>query len=280
MASLQKNTMYLQTLLANLQTKARNEKAHILYGTYLLKENPNYLGVPITVSQRFSKDYYDKWRAFGYWSYEQNTNYEYHMPIHSIVFENNCIRIIDDDGDYSLYYDISTQEWKAENDDGDLLNIAFDSYRILEFDEPFEVTKEFYDLFMSIIDNIDMSPYDIGRNIGYEEGKASVKNKINGTWNTSKISSANNLEITLRNIEFVSHGETYKYLNIGRTNIQGTVYSCMFYGNSVVESKRVWDAKNGWTNSNYASVSFIDGADIGTDSFKNIVSYYLTLTSQ
>ena len=96
------------------------------------------------------------------------------LPIYDIEFNANGIEIIENEGDYLLTYQVSAQSWKTADDaDEDLLpeTPPIENYRIIEFIQPFEVPQEFYDLFMSIIDLTETTPYEIGRETAIAEGE-------------------------------------------------------------------------------------------------------------
>ena len=136
----------------------------VLYGTYLLKESIDYSGVSEPIAHFFT-EVYDEDYAYCYpepFLIERS-------PIRHIEFEPDQIMIIPNHVDLHLRYQIATGYWEVVQE------VDYDEYtqpfpaercRILEFNKPYEVSQEFYDLFMSIIDNTDGTAYGIGHTEG------------------------------------------------------------------------------------------------------------------
>ena len=164
MSKLQENTEALREVLNILKNKA--EIKPVLYGTYLLKKEQ------INSPEYSAYTSFDDNVAFFYESRDVQQGVNNRKPIYNIGIDNEYI-IIDavPYGDYySLRYEFSKGYWELVHlvtDVGETAEpIPNESCRILEFTEPCEVSKEFYDLFMSIVDNADGTAYGIGHTEG------------------------------------------------------------------------------------------------------------------
>lgn len=138
----------------------------VLYGTYLLKESIDYSGVSEPIGHSFG-EVYDEDYAYCYPA--QTYDLIERSSILHIEFEPDQIGIIPNHVDLHLRYQIATGYWEVVQE------VDYDEYtqpfpaercRILEFNKPYEVSQEFYDLFMSIIDNTDGTAYGIGHTDG------------------------------------------------------------------------------------------------------------------
>ena len=70
--------------------------------------------------------------------------------------------------DLSYQNELFGGEWT--NQDGDVLTNVDARHKIIDFRTPTKVTKEFYDIFVSVVDNDDFTPYDIGYDVGFNGG--------------------------------------------------------------------------------------------------------------
>ena len=171
MSKLQENTTALREVLDILKDKA--EIKPVLYGTYLLKKNIDYSAPEYNVGVGFGE--------YAFFYITQNVQYVNlnRIELYQIGFDEDGI-IIDSNpnNEFHLQYKVAKGYWELVQtvDDAGVTAEPFpnESCRILEFTEPFEVSKEFYDLFMSIVDNADGTAYGIG----HTEGKKAEYDKF------------------------------------------------------------------------------------------------------
>lgn len=142
----------------------------VLYGTYLLKKNIDY---------SWTNDVYGSFGEYAFYYITRDVQNVYRAELQFIAFEQNGITIYPTPNyDTHLYYSVEKGYWELVQtvDDAGVTAEPFpnESCRILEFTEPFEVSKEFYDLLMSIVDNADGTAYGIG----HTEGKKAEYDKF------------------------------------------------------------------------------------------------------
>ena len=151
--------------------KVTGTKKPVLFGTYILKENPTY-----TTTSSITQNTEDA-EVYGY--FYDGTDYVY-KQIRDITIESTRILIsdVDSDGEYIIQYSNYNQkaQWWANNtDDGHLLEGS--QHRIIDVKAPLEVSQSFYDLFMTITALPNTTAYNIGRD---------TKNILYGTYVLSK----------------------------------------------------------------------------------------------
>lgn len=153
---LQAKTDYNEVYEAGYEKGVASVKP-ILYGAYLLAEKPNYQGVNeaivldgISGSVRGRFEYDDKSAA-------TLLNSVRTMEAHTQQFR---ITSTNDAGDF-IATTFGQSAWYGRN--GNYTNLA---YRVIEFKKPVEVSQEFYNIFMSLVDCSIQTPFDIGLYIG------------------------------------------------------------------------------------------------------------------
>jgi hypothetical protein len=120
-----------------------------------------------------------------------------------------------------------------------------------------QVATAYYPISSNIVDTTEgnAAAADIvAGKIAYVDGRkvtGSLKNQLAYTWNTTKLSASSNPSYSLY-VNFTSNNTSYNYLNVYSTNLYGTVYPALAYGmGSSSNTVKVWDGKNGWTNTGY-----------------------------
>lgn len=137
-----------------------------LYGSYLLKENPNDIYISDEeyweIGQNFQGD-----RVYGYF-YDDG----WHREAIQRIFGDPIIQILSVNGKTINQYD---GYWYY----GDDMENYFpdDRFRVIDVCEPVESTNEFYNLFLEMVDvYYEDSPFirgeQIGYNVGYADGYA------------------------------------------------------------------------------------------------------------
>lgn len=133
----------------------------ILYGTYTLAESPEY--IERTSALILDVNDYDVYAHF----LRYTGNYRY-GKVYKFAFNISSFSILDTDPDEpaTLGY-ANIGGWSAYN--AGQLELPDNRFRAIDFKEPVEVTQEVYDLFMRMVDNTDVTPYEIGKQAQYDE---------------------------------------------------------------------------------------------------------------
>ncbi len=127
----------------------------VLYGTYMLKPVPNYQGVDTDVAVDL-----DEYEVYAYFHTPDSVFYTRIEKMSATKAGFNIINI-DRDTTFTL---AGSSIWE----DG-TSNYFNDMCRAIDFRLPVSVSQEFYDIFMSLVDNDDVPPVDIGRQAEYNE---------------------------------------------------------------------------------------------------------------
>ena len=124
----------------------------ILYGTYVLKE------VPTLPESSFVIDL-SEFNAGSYFMYLQSYAYD---SVRNIQMSPSSITVlaIDEDDLRNIYS--TSSGWEPWGQSVVLGSHFEDKFKIIDFKEPVEVTKEVYEAFMGIVDNTVTTPYEIG----------------------------------------------------------------------------------------------------------------------
>lgn len=145
----------------------RKESEPILYGTYLLRDNPRIT----TPSDTLILDLNDS-ESYGFYLDGGDIHYG---AISSVEFcDDGTIYIniedtyIEYDGTRWAYYDGLASE---------IVNPPDDRFRIIDIKTPISVPKDIYDMFMGCVDNDqEKTSFDIGRKAQYDEFWDDVQN--------------------------------------------------------------------------------------------------------
>lgn len=162
-------TINPQDFRTRIENLASGSARPILYGTYILNPYPSFTPPSTTVrEQNFSDEDVAAWFYDG-------SNWEYNS-VYSILFTQahsttgrHSFSICQNDAeDYSIDWD-STRGWTPYCGDYYEFPSNDERWLIIDFFYPIEVSQEFYDLFMQIVDCSDSTPYSIGYNNGHKE---------------------------------------------------------------------------------------------------------------
>lgn len=165
------NTANLQEILEILKTKGATSSGgenngptkYTLSGTYVLAENPSYatpaktcqLTLPANTVYSFALDL------------TQNRIVKYASA--AIINFSNFFYITYPECNSALNWKNNTWFSSSVLTGSEIIPFPDNRYRIIDFKAPVEVTQEFYNLFMSIVDNSDTTPYEIGYDMALDE---------------------------------------------------------------------------------------------------------------
>lgn len=147
---------------------------YILHGSYTLSRNPTYDGSlllePIEIA-------FESGKASSY--FPKSVDYMTCADIEKIYIDSDKIEIHPIIKNiYAInYYYVTPGVWG--NGNYDFLN---ESYRIINIEKPVEVSKNVYELFMSLLrtDEYPMQPYEVGYSDGYNAGWRDCEEELGG----------------------------------------------------------------------------------------------------
>lgn len=148
----------------------------VLYGTYLLSPTaPNYTKPTKNIGYEFES--YSNVYGYFYDAYYDKFVYDKIEKFWFNVHGNIYLYRSGYDEDQTLAFVQKDGQWRAEFE-GEYYDFPDERYRVIDFRTPVTVTPEVYNLFMSIVDNSDTTPYSIGANSGGSSGDDSFLNEL------------------------------------------------------------------------------------------------------
>lgn len=158
-------TINPQDFRTRIENLASGSARPTLYGTYILASNPSF-----TVPTVYIKENFDGLEAYM-WIYNAPEDCFNYLPIYYIGYSTRgtCCISSDETGGISIDYTRSGV-WKANYEDYYDLPSGDERWRIIDFCQPVEVSQEFYDLFMLMVEGTGGMAYGIAYNVGQSEG--------------------------------------------------------------------------------------------------------------